>query len=172
MKCIFRSMKLLFVMVPALLLYTGSISAQHYTQTNLVSDVVGLAPAHDPNLVNPWGITRSATSPWWVSDNNSGDSTLYTGTGQIIAINGNGIVTIPHPKNAPAGALAARASSCLRPMANLRRLSLLLRMAPSPDGTEGRPHFWPSTITITARPTVRSTRAQRQQSGMGSGSCT
>jgi uncharacterized protein (TIGR03118 family) len=107
MKCIFRTMKLLFVMVPALLLYTGSISAQHYTQTNLVSDVVGLAPIHDPNLVNPWGITRSATSPWWVSDNNSGDSTLYTGTGQIISINGNGIVTIPPPKNAPAGTHAA-----------------------------------------------------------------
>jgi uncharacterized protein (TIGR03118 family) len=107
MKCIFRTMKLLLVMVPALLLYTGSISAQHYTQTNLVSDVVGLAPIHDPNLVNPWGITRSATSPWWVSDNNSGDSTLYTGTGQIISINGNGIVTIPPPKNAPAGTHAA-----------------------------------------------------------------
>jgi uncharacterized protein (TIGR03118 family) len=107
MKCTFRSMKLLLVMVPALLLYTGSVSAQHYTQTNLVSDVVGQAPVHDPNLINPWGITRSATSPWWVSDNNSGVSTLYTGTGQIIPINGNGIVTIPPPKNAPAGTLAA-----------------------------------------------------------------
>jgi hypothetical protein len=63
MKFRFRSMKLLFVMVPAVLLYPGNASAQHYTQTNLVSDIVGNAAVHDPNLINPWGITRSATSP-------------------------------------------------------------------------------------------------------------
>jgi uncharacterized protein (TIGR03118 family) len=107
MKFMFRSRKLLFVMVPAVLLYPGKASAQHYTQTNLVSDIVGEAPVHDPNLINPWGLTRSATSPWWVSDNNAGVSTLYTGTGQIIPINGNGIVTIPAPKNAPAGTISA-----------------------------------------------------------------
>jgi uncharacterized protein (TIGR03118 family) len=91
----------------ALLLLPGAAFAQHYTQTNLVSDIVGNAAVHDPNLVNPWGLTRSSTSPWWVSDNNSGDSTLYTGTGAIVPINGNGIVTIPAPKNAPAGTVAA-----------------------------------------------------------------
>jgi uncharacterized protein (TIGR03118 family) len=107
MKFMFRSMKLPFVMVAAVLLYPGSASAQHYTQTNLVSDIVGNAAVHDPNLINPWGITRSAASPWWVSDNNAGVSTLYTGTGQIVPINGNGIVTIPPPKNAPAGTLSA-----------------------------------------------------------------
>ena len=107
MKFLFRSMKLLFVMVPAVLLYPGGASAQHYTQTNLVSDIVGNAAVHDPNLINPWGITRSATSPWWVSDNNAGVSTLYTGTGQIIPINGNGTVIIPAPKNAPPGTIAA-----------------------------------------------------------------
>jgi hypothetical protein len=47
MKFLFRSMKLLFVMVPAILLYPGSASAQHYTQTNLVSDIVGNAAVHD-----------------------------------------------------------------------------------------------------------------------------
>jgi hypothetical protein len=66
--------------------------AQHYQQTNLVSDIAGMAPVHDPNLKNPWGITRSAGSPWWVANNNSGTSTLYDGTGQIIPINGNGVV--------------------------------------------------------------------------------
>jgi uncharacterized protein (TIGR03118 family) len=67
---------------------------------------VGAAAVPDRNLVNAWGITRSSTSPWWVSDNNSGVSTLYTGAGAIIPINGNGIVTIPPPKNAPAGTIA------------------------------------------------------------------
>jgi len=57
-------------------------SAQHYTQKNLVSDIVqpsnadGSAVVLDPNLKNPWGITRSSTSPWWISNNNSGTSTL------------------------------------------------------------------------------------------------
>jgi uncharacterized protein (TIGR03118 family) len=52
-----------------------------FTQTNLVSD--GLVPAvHiDPNLINPWGVSYSSTSPFWVSDNGTGVSTLYDGKG-------------------------------------------------------------------------------------------
>jgi uncharacterized protein (TIGR03118 family) len=46
-------------------------------QTNLVSDLVGVAAVTDPNLVNPWGISESPTSPFWISDNGSGLSTLY-----------------------------------------------------------------------------------------------
>jgi uncharacterized protein (TIGR03118 family) len=68
-------------------------SAQHYQQTNLVSDVPGLAPVTDSNLVNPWGLTASATSPWWVADNGTGVSTLYNGAGQKLALT----VTIPTP---------------------------------------------------------------------------
>src|SRR3954465_14832831 len=33
-----------------------------YGQTNLVSNISGLAAQTDPNLVNPWGISSSATS--------------------------------------------------------------------------------------------------------------
>jgi uncharacterized protein (TIGR03118 family) len=59
--------------------------AQHYNQTNLVADPtesVGKAPVHDPNLLNPWGLTRSPNgSPFWVSNNNSGTSTLYVISG-------------------------------------------------------------------------------------------
>jgi hypothetical protein len=40
--------------------------AQHYQQTNLVADQDGVAAATDPNLVNPWGLSRSSGSPWWV----------------------------------------------------------------------------------------------------------
>ncbi|HTU72571.1 MAG TPA: TIGR03118 family protein [Trebonia sp.] len=46
-------------------------------QTNLVSDLPGVAAVTDPNLVNPWGISDSAASPFWFSDNNSGLTTLY-----------------------------------------------------------------------------------------------
>src|SRR5262249_34566307 len=41
-------------------------------QTNLVSDLPGVAQFQDPNLVNPWGISESGTSPFWLSDNNAG----------------------------------------------------------------------------------------------------
>lgn len=82
--------------------------AQQYKQTNLVSDIMGMAPTFDPNLKNPWGITRGAPTPtnpngsvWWVGNNNSGTSTLYTGVGQIIPINGNGIVIVPPPAFEP-----------------------------------------------------------------------
>jgi uncharacterized protein (TIGR03118 family) len=84
-----------------LLLLPVMASAQNYKVTNLVSDIAGMAPVTDPNLKNPWGITRSSTSPWWVSNNNSGTSTLYNATGGIIPINGTGIVTIPPPGFAP-----------------------------------------------------------------------
>jgi uncharacterized protein (TIGR03118 family) len=47
-------------------------------QTNLVSDLPGVAAVNDPNLVNPWGISESGGSPFWISDNNAGVSTLYT----------------------------------------------------------------------------------------------
>lgn len=57
------------------------VSAQHYQQTNLVSDVPGLAQFTDPDLVNPWGLIASGGSPWWVSDNGTGFSTLYNGAG-------------------------------------------------------------------------------------------
>ncbi len=65
---------------------------QHYLQTNLVSDVPGLAATTDPNLVNAWGLSASSGSPWWVSDNGTGLSTLYTGTGAVQSL----VVTIPN----------------------------------------------------------------------------
>ena len=107
MQSLSKSLKLATLLAVGVALHPGPTFAQHYKQTNLVSDIPGEAAVHDPNLVNPWGITRSASSPWWVSDNNSGFSTLYTGAGAIIPINGNGTVTIPPPKNAPAGTIAA-----------------------------------------------------------------
>jgi uncharacterized protein (TIGR03118 family) len=102
-----KSLKLVMTLAALAALHPSPALAQHYTQTNLVSDIVGAAPVHDPNLVNPWGLSRSSGGPWWASDNGSGDSTLYTGAGAIIPINGNGIVTIPPPRNAPAGTIAA-----------------------------------------------------------------
>jgi uncharacterized protein (TIGR03118 family) len=54
-------------------------AANQYTQTNLISDIPGVARITDPNLVNPWGMSEIGTSPLWVADNGSDKSTLYTG---------------------------------------------------------------------------------------------
>jgi uncharacterized protein (TIGR03118 family) len=67
-------------------------------QTNLVSDLPGVAQHMDPNLVNPWGISESPTttrpgSPFWISDNNAGVSTLYNSTGVPQTL----VVSIPSP---------------------------------------------------------------------------
>ncbi len=68
-----------------------------YNQQNLVSDIPGMASHTDPNLVNPWGLTFSATSPIWVSDNGSGLSTLYMGNGVALPL----VVTIPGTGGVP-----------------------------------------------------------------------
>jgi uncharacterized protein (TIGR03118 family) len=52
-----------------------------YSVTNLVADVSGRAPNPDSNLVNAWGLTSTAGSPWWVSDNGMDVSTVYRANG-------------------------------------------------------------------------------------------
>src|SRR5260370_14308632 len=108
----------------ALVVFVPNVAkAQHYTQKNLVSDISqpdnadGSKVLVDPNLKNPWGLTRSpGGSPWSVGNNNSGTSTLYdcAGTPQNFFpdphpdSNGNGIdspfnnfVMVPPPGFAP-----------------------------------------------------------------------
>ena len=68
-------------------------------QTNLVSDLPGVAAVTDPNLVNAWGISASPASPFWVSDNNAGVSTLYQvpGAGNAAVSINPLVVNIPTP---------------------------------------------------------------------------
>ena len=51
-----------------------------YLQVNLVSDQAGVAVLQDTNLVNAWGISFSASSPFWVSANGTGKALLYSVT--------------------------------------------------------------------------------------------
>ena len=66
-------------------------STQHYLMTNLTANQASLATNRDANLVNPWGLSRSSKGPWWVSDNGTGLSTLYDGTGKVQSL----VVTVP-----------------------------------------------------------------------------
>lgn len=70
-----------------------------YVETDLVSDLPGRAKVMDPHLANPWGISFSPTSPFWIANNHSGTSTLYNGAGTPFPPPPNGplVVTIPSP---------------------------------------------------------------------------
>src|SRR4051794_24611064 len=57
-----------------------------YAVTGIVSDLPTLAPTVDPNLKNGWGLAASATSPWWVADNDTNKATLYTASGTIVSL--------------------------------------------------------------------------------------
>jgi uncharacterized protein (TIGR03118 family) len=92
-----------------LLIAAGTARAGGYNQTNLVSDIPGLAQRTDPNLINPWGISFSKTSPFWVSNQGAGDpgagamgvgtTTVYSvpaSTGGLNSSNALLTVTIPN----------------------------------------------------------------------------
>jgi uncharacterized protein (TIGR03118 family) len=73
-----------------------------YTVTPLVSNVPGVAPVTDPNVQNAWGLTRSATSPWWFADNGANLTSVYTGAGALVQIGGLNAQGVP---GAPTGAV-------------------------------------------------------------------
>ena len=78
------------------LVLPGSVFAQMYHRTDLTTDMSSVSPGAanvDKNLVNAWGLSRSSGSPWWVSDNGTGLSTLYNATGVPQSL----VVTIPTP---------------------------------------------------------------------------
>jgi uncharacterized protein (TIGR03118 family) len=70
-----------------------------YHQTNLVSDLPGMAQLTDPDLVNPWGMAANPMSPVWVSDNGTDKATLYRGF-----VNGSPIQKVPLVVSIPGGA--------------------------------------------------------------------
>ena len=63
-------------------------SSDRYAVTPLASDVPGLAPTTDANLKNTWGLARSATSPWWIANNGSASTSVYTGSGARVDVGG------------------------------------------------------------------------------------
>jgi hypothetical protein len=92
-------------------LYAGTWRAEaDYVQTNLVSDIDGLAKVFDPVLQNPWGISHNATSPFWISDQRTNFTTLYAVTGdpnnvaKMTAVNPpTGNIAIPQTAIGPQG---------------------------------------------------------------------
>ena len=87
--------------------FSTAASSQSVSQINLTTDDpgfltgLGFAPAQniDPNLKNPWGMSFSTTSPFWISDQATGLSTLYDAAGAPRSL----VVTIPGSAMGPSG---------------------------------------------------------------------
>ena len=71
-----------FSLVAGLLVTLASSAAlAQYQLTVLDSNQFSKAVNDDPLLANGWGLVHGPNTPWWVSDNTSGWSTLYQGSG-------------------------------------------------------------------------------------------
>ncbi|HEV2880759.1 MAG TPA: TIGR03118 family protein [Pyrinomonadaceae bacterium] len=78
-----------------------------YRQTNLVSDLPGLALIEDPLLVNPWGISMTATSPFWTANAGTSTSSLYRGdVGSTVFFKQPGMPSVVIPGDLPTGTVA------------------------------------------------------------------
>ena len=108
-----------------LALHAAPVSAQFYNQHNLASFPGGATP--DTDLVNPWGLTSGPTTPWWLADNGTDKSTLYTAAG--VKITGL-IVSV---LSAPTGAVF-NASDNSTPQ-------FVLTLTNNPDGKTGKAAF-------------------------------
>jgi uncharacterized protein (TIGR03118 family) len=77
----FRTLAALAILSFGVVAAAGVAAASVYGVRPLVSDGATAAGLTDPSLVNGWGLVAGPTTPWWVSDNGTGMSTLYSGTG-------------------------------------------------------------------------------------------
>ncbi|HEX4748848.1 MAG TPA: TIGR03118 family protein [Bryobacteraceae bacterium] len=95
-------MKTLLLATCTLLVFQTSLlfsDSLVYSQVNLVANTPGVAAQTDPNLINPWGMSFSATSPFWVSNQGSNTATLYNGVGTATPL----VVTVPPTMSGPQG---------------------------------------------------------------------
>ena len=128
-----------------------------YIQTNLVADTAGIANLTDPNLINPWGIAESATSPFWISDNGTGLATIYSTSATATLTISSTKPTIPHGAASPAGPapVSGQLSNSTTRLSGRGQPKPAFysarKMGPSRDGTEEPPRRLKSIIPPKAR---------------------
>ncbi len=129
----------------SLVAQTSTAPKNAYVQHNLVADQAGNADVTDPNLLNPWGISITATSPFWVSNHDKGNATVYNGSGTIT----NLVVTIPPGSSGgastgtPTGQVTGNAANWLLPAPNGKPASFIFA---TEDGTISA---WNGSVTGT-----------------------
>ena len=92
----------LVAFVALLALKATSVWAISFSQTNLVSNIPGLAALTDPNLKNSWGVSFSSSSPIWISNQGTNTADLFTVKGLTVTQNALE-VSIPTTASGPQG---------------------------------------------------------------------
>src|ERR1700690_4477346 len=93
----FKSVMTTAAAFAALCTGAGVANADGFSQTNLVSNLPGLATATDSSLVNPWGVSFANGSPVWISDQGTSTSILPGVTGST------GVTATPFTVSIPPG---------------------------------------------------------------------
>jgi uncharacterized protein (TIGR03118 family) len=138
--------------IPLVLFLSSSVWAQHFTRTDIVADMPSTSPLalnFDANLQNAWGLARASGSPWWVSDNGTGLTTLYNSSGALL-----GTFTIPGVNGdqaAPTGTAFNFSSEFLLPNG---KKSIFLFV--TEDGTISGWNGGPAAVIKVPRSTVAS----------------
>src|SRR5436305_13021994 len=63
-----------------------SLPSTLFFQTNLVSDLRGMARFTDKNLVNPWGLVLNSVAPFAIADNGAGVATFHQHSGKSLRV--------------------------------------------------------------------------------------
>ena len=95
------ALAVLIVVALAPILRSATPPQPAFTQTNLVSDITGLAQNFDPIPVNSWGLAVGLNGAIWVSDNGSGMATSLDGDGKPVLPN---LIGIPSSRSSSGGA--------------------------------------------------------------------
>jgi len=92
-----------FLAVVALAGVIPSWATAQYTRTDLVTNSGAGGTVQDTGLVNGWGLVSTQTSPFWISDNGTGLSTLYAigNSGGVTASTVGLVVTVPSATGGP-----------------------------------------------------------------------
>jgi uncharacterized protein (TIGR03118 family) len=79
---------------------SATTATNNFTQTNLVANNSSFgAKLVDPNLTNAWGMAAAPGNPLWVSDNNSGFASVYSGGSSGVTLD----LTVKVPGGNPTG---------------------------------------------------------------------
>jgi uncharacterized protein (TIGR03118 family) len=123
-----------------------SAGAAPYVQTDLVSDLPSLAQLTEPELVNPWGVSHTGTSPIWTSNQGTSTANLFTITPALtvtkaVPAGTNGNITIP-----PGGVGTGPTGQ----VANTNTASFLIPVSTGGDGNSAHFMFANLNGTIAA----------------------
>src|SRR5262245_55611540 len=102
MQRLFKPLLFAFAGLSLLASTVSTASAESFVQTNLVSNIPGLASITDPSLRNPWGVSFTSSSPFWVSNQGTNTADLFTVHGLTVTQNALE-VTIPTTAAGPQG---------------------------------------------------------------------